>query len=222
MREILFFAYVGVLTASAIASAIFYRDIRTRRLGIMLPYLAYVSVQELALYFYSSPEMNSVIYNLYRPLTVIFFAMIYYPIPLMKPFRKVILYSAIFYVVLTIINYAFIEPIDQSSRYIQLIRGFIVCFYGIFFLFGYFLLDNHEEVEYWKPLMWVTIGIVIFYPVTSIIAQLHIYLYENAATLGGLKLYTLIPQLMSIFMYGCFTYAFYLCRKKVQISLYPS
>src|SRR5690606_41507412 len=126
MREILFFAYVGVLTSSAIASAIFYRDIRTRRLGIMLPYLAYVSVQELALYFYSSPEMNSAIYNLYRPLTVIVFAMIYYPIPLMKPFRKVILYTAIFYIVRTIINYSFIKRRDQHDRYSQVMVSVIV------------------------------------------------------------------------------------------------
>jgi hypothetical protein len=62
--------------------------------------------------------------------------------------------------------------------------------------------------------LWVVVGIVTFYPVVNIAFSFHKYLVAYEATLWGMKLYRMIPHIMSIFMYSCFTRAFYLCKKK--------
>jgi hypothetical protein len=68
------------------------------------------------------------------------------------------------------------------------------------------------------PHIWITIGVATFYPVISISLSFQKYLSANDATLFGLKVYQAIPQVMSIFMYSCFSYAFYLCQKKKWTS----
>jgi hypothetical protein len=149
---------------------------------------------------------------------VVFFAILYYRLPFMKQFRRTITLTVGIYLALTVVTHVFFESIFGASRYLPLLRGFLITFYGIFFLFSYFQLDSKEAEEYWRPMMWVTIGVVMFYPVTSIVIHLQRYLYMNSAMLGDFKLYNLVPQLMSYFMYSCFIFAFHLCRKEKQIS----
>jgi hypothetical protein len=127
--------------------------------------------------------------------------------------KKLIAAITIIYLVLTLINYCFIESIFTASSYFTLARGIVLTFFALLFLFRYFNLDNIAEEKYWRPLIWVTAGIAVFYPVTSISLTFQKYLANEQATLYGMRLYQLIPQVMSIFMYNCFSYAFYLCRK---------
>ena len=81
------------------------------------------------------------------------------------------------------------------------------------FLFSYFRLDNPKEEKFWIPLLWVTIGVVVFYPVVSISLAFQIELKEFG-DVYGVRLYQIIPQLVSLFMYSCFIYAFRLCKTK--------
>jgi hypothetical protein len=61
----------------------------------------------------------------------------------------------------------------------------------------------------------VTIGVIIFYPAINVSLGLQKHLSDFNVRVGGLKLHQLIPQVLSIFMYGCFSYAFCLCRKNL-------
>jgi hypothetical protein len=131
----------------------------------------------------------------------------------MKKFRQIITWSCVLFILLSIAHHILFEPITVNSKYLPLLRAFVIGFFAVLFLFGYLQVEDKISDRYWRPLLWVTIGIVIFYPVTSVVLFLQPYLYEKEATLGPFKLYQLIPQVMSIFMYSCFTYAFYLCRK---------
>jgi hypothetical protein len=132
----------------------------------------------------------------------------------MKRFRKLMLSLTLVYLVLTLVNYLFIESIFAASSYLTIARAFVITFFAILFLFGYFILDDHEQEKFWHPPVWITAGIVIFYPVAGISIHFQKYLAATGATFYGQKLYQIIPQVMSIFMYGCFSYAFYLCQKK--------
>jgi hypothetical protein len=217
------FIYNISLLCSAVMAIIFRKYLGGRRLTILLPYLIYVFIQEGVLdigrklgYFSS----NSVVYNIYRPVTVIVFSWIYYSIPFMRPVRKLIIWLTLVYLLLTLINYCFIESILATSSYLILARGLVITFYGVMFLFRFFYLDNLDEEKYWRPLIWITIGVVTFYSVISISGSFQKYLAVGNSTLHGLTLYRLIPQLISIFMYGCFSYAFYLCKKIKQILPY--
>ena len=177
----------------------------------------YVFIQELTLIILNSFSIiasNDLVYNFYRILTVFVFGYVYYSIPLMKPVRKVILWVVFSYFLAFIIIYSFFNSMPNSSGYLVVVRSIFVSSFAIFFLLKYFHLDNRKEEEFWMPVVWVSVGIIIFYPVTGISLGFQKYLADNNATFAGFKLYQFIPQILSIFMYGCFSYAFYLCKKK--------
>ena len=157
---------------------------------------------------------NDFAYNIYKPVNVIVFASLYYSLPIMSRFRKLIIGITAVYLVIIIIAYSFIVPIDVSNTSITLARGMCITFFALFYLISLLLVDNIAATKFWLPLTWMTIGILTFYPVTSISIGFYQYLRDYNATVFGLKLYQVVPQLMSIFMYSCFTYAFYLCKKK--------
>lgn len=217
MKSILLFFYLASILFSTIMAFVYRKHLGSRQLTILLPYLLYVFIQETILglaYYLNYYTSNAVVYNIYRPISIIVFFCIYYNVSFMAPLRRLIVWLTIGYFAIILINYCFIESIFTTSSYLVLARGFIITFYGILFLISYFYLDNQNDEKYWRPLIWVTIGLVIFYPVISISINFQKYLVADNASLYGLKLYNLIPQVMSIFMYSCFSYAFYLCQRK--------
>jgi hypothetical protein len=217
MNILIDFFYSVSLLFSVVMSFTCRRYLRSRKILILLPYLVYVFIQEMTLdffYYRNSFTSNSVVYNIYRPISVIVFFWIYYNIPFMAPLRKLLIWLTVVYLTITLINYCFIESIFTTSSYLTLARGFIITCYGVLFLFRYFYLDSRTEEKYWRPLIWITTAVVIFYSVVSISLSFQKYLAAEKATLYGLQLYNVIPQVMSIFMYSCFSYAFYLCKKE--------
>ncbi len=216
MENLLFLIYLAVILVSVIMAFMARKELFQRKVGIVIPYLTYVFVQESTLKILSlsgSIVAHPVIYNFYRLLTVIVFAMIFYNISFLRNSRRLILLGAIAYTILTIIVLTFFTPLNENSQILGLARGFIITFFGVLFLFGFFQIDNRTEERYWRPILWFTIGVVIFYPVISITISLQKYLHLKDATLFGFNLYNLVPQIMSMFLYTCFTYAFYKCRK---------
>lgn len=218
MKTSLFFTYLASLFFSALMAFVYLKHLKNRRLLILAPYLLLVFIQELTLYLFRSlwlPSSNNIVYNIYKPVSILVFAIVYYNIPFMARFRKWIAWLAATYFAAILITYIFwTESIYSTNSYLTLMRGFVIICYAIFFLFSYFHLDNSTEEKHWSPLLWITIGVVIFYPVISISLTFQKHLSDYKATLYGFKLYQMIPQLMSIFMYACFSYAFYLCKKR--------
>ena len=216
MIDALYILYLASILISAVMAIIYRKDLINRKLAILAPFLIIVFFQEsiLRLAEYLDYSFSSaVVYNIYRPLSAVVFSWIYYNVPFMSPLKKVIGGLTILYLFITLINYCLIKSIFVNSSYLTLLRGFLVTFCAILFLFRYFNLDNQKEERYWRPLVWITAGIAIFYPVVTLSVTFQDYLNTQNATLFGFRLYRLIPQVISIFMYSCFSYAFYLCRK---------
>ncbi|MEI9810309.1 MAG: hypothetical protein WDO16_21905 [Bacteroidota bacterium] len=217
MKQVLFLIYLASILSSVLTAFIYRKHLESRKLLILLPFLFLVFIQEVLLGFFilfSEKSQNAIIYNIYQPVTIIIFAFIYYKVPFMAPVRKLIIAVTIIYLLVLLVNYSFFQSIKTTDSYLRLVRGFIVTFWALLFLSRYFHLDNLSDEKYWRPLLWVTIGIAIFYPVISISLSFQKYLTDDASTFYGFKLYHLIPRVMSIFMYSCFSYAFYLCHKK--------
>ncbi len=219
MNQFFLFPYLACILFSALMAFIYRNYLRSRMLNILLPYLIYVFIQETTLItvneFLNLNSSNAVVYNIYVPISATVFFWVYYQIQILKSFRKLIILLYTVYIAITILNYCFIESIFTAGSYTNLARSFVITSFGLLFLFKYFNLDNPAEEKYWRPLIWITVGIVIFYPVISISFTFHKYLLASNATLYGVKLYQIIPKVMSIFMYSCFSYAFYLCKKKI-------
>ncbi len=216
MKFAFYLPYWISIAGCCVFAFIYRKDLVKRHLLILLPYLIYVFAQEITLFILNGMgyfRSNALVYNIYRPVSALIFAYIYYRIPFMLPFRKLILGITIVYLGTAILNYGFLESIFATSSYLTLARGFVITSFAILFLFRYFNLDNVSEERYWRPLLWITAGVAIFYPVVSISLTFQKFLAADNATFLNMKLYQVIPQVMSIFMYSCFSYAFYLCRK---------
>jgi len=215
MKDIIFYTYMGCLLLSAVAAVAYSRFLGRWKLTIMTFYLPLLLLMEVYTAIRAANDKsNYLVYNIYRPISVIVFAYIYYSIPIMSRFRKMIIGITIFYLLLLAVAYSFIVAIQESNTSLTLARGICITFPAVFYLISLLLLDTVEEQRFWQPLTWITIGVLVFYPVISMSVGFQNYLYDNNATVLGFKLYQVIPQLMSIFMYSCFTYAFYLCKRK--------
>lgn len=220
LLEILTYCYLSSILVAAVAAIRYRKDLASRGLAILVPYLLLVLVQEVVLtitrnYGFTN---NAIVYNLYRPINVLVFAYLYYQLPFMKQARKLIIGTTILYLLITVVDYAFFESINDTSMFLILTRGFIITFFAVVFLFHYFFLDDPAGEKYWNPYIWITVGILIFYPVISLSLSLQKFLVPVTESNSGIRLYNFIPQLMSIFMYSCFCYAFYLCQRKKLTS----
>jgi hypothetical protein len=214
---ILLYIYLACLLLSAVAATTFRKYLGSRRAIIFIPYLWYVFAQETGMVLASELGFltkTGIIYNFYRPICTTVFVFFYYRLPLNAPVRKLITWMHAVYLTVTLVTFLFIKPVTEYNSYLSLASGFVIAFCGIFFLFNYFNLDNTEEEKHWQPVIWITIGITTFYPVVNFSLAFYKSLLAYNANILGVPLYQLIPRLMSIFMYSCFSYAFYLCKKK--------
>ncbi|RYG41841.1 MAG: hypothetical protein EOO01_24260 [Chitinophagaceae bacterium] len=217
MQVFLHILYLACLLSSFIVALLNRNDLRSRRLFPFIPYLFLLFVQEILMFFYSiyAPHGSTgIYYNIYTPVNALFYVFFYTTIPFNSPVRRITWILASLFLAANLITYLFIQSIRVYNSYLGLAGGFLITLCGILFLFNYFKLDNPAEEKKWLPVLGITVGVVIFHPVVNISFALYKYLLAYQATISGMKLYRLIPQLMSIFMYGCFIRAFYLCKKK--------
>src|SRR5258705_6965708 len=127
----------------------------TRRIIILLPYLILVFIQETALFTIGKINPlfhNSIIYNIYQPVSVIVFASIYYRLPMLITVKKWIGGGVILYIAAVIINFSIFESIFKPSNYFSFVRSFFITSFGLLFLLCYFNLDNSDEEKFWRPL----------------------------------------------------------------------
>ncbi len=209
--------YLLVLFTAAASATIWWKSLVNRALFPFVPVLWIVFLQELTLHILvlRNPMLSTGgVYNIYGLLNMIFFAAIYFRLPFHRPYRRLIIGLVVTYVAAFALTFALSQSVMVYNKYLFISAGFIIDCLGLLFLFNYFSLDDAAEEEKWRPLLWITIGIVIHYPVVNISLSLYNHLLENKATFFGVRLYRVIPQTMSVFMYTCFIYAFYLCKKK--------
>jgi hypothetical protein len=214
---VLYLVYLGCLFCCFLFGLYNRKALESRQLSILIPYLLLVFIQELIVFIIrvTQPKPDAaIVYNFHRPVSICFFAWVYYHIPLKSSYQKAIPWILSTYLLLVTITLIFLQPIRVYSSELSLAGGFVILLFGILFLFNYFNLDNAAEENKWSPVLWITAGILIFYPVVNITFAFYDLIFDRTAKIFGVYLYNATPQILSILMYGCFAYAFYLCRQK--------
>jgi hypothetical protein len=213
----LYFAYLGLLLLSAIIGIVYWESLKSRMLHLFVPLLLLSFVIEVYCYYAMRTWNASTgwIYNLFLPAEVIFFSLFYYRLPLIKRLRGIILVMLITFCIAEITVFGILQSIQVFNTYLFLAGAFLIVSCGVLFLYEYFQLDNSSMEKHWLPVVWVTAGLVIFFSVSSITIALYRSLVSYQIKIFGIRLHQVIPQFLSILWYGCFAYAFYLCRKKI-------
>jgi hypothetical protein len=68
------------------------------------------------------------------------------------------------------------------------------------------------------PVIWVAVGVVVFFSGVSIVFSLYQFIQIRQIKLWGEPIYTLVPRLLSIILYSCLSIAIITCRKTIPSS----
>lgn len=216
-KDLIYLIYLACLFLSAATASYYRKALKSRQLSIFEPYLWYVTVQEISVFLYrrlAEHPKTDIVYNLYRPITLCVLTWFFYHIPFNAPVRKLMLWIVSLYMAIIVFTFVFLHSAFVFNAYLGFAAALVFTSCGLFTLYNYFSLDNQAEEEKWRPVVWIVTGIIIFYPVVNISFAFHKHITSLNATIFGALLYNSMPQIMSLFMYSCFIYAFYLCQKK--------
>jgi hypothetical protein len=193
-----------------------WKSIRASFMVWFIPFLLLTLITELGgvFYKYVLDRNNAWLYNVYLLLQVAFFSVLYYHYIRIPAQRKLILATSLIFIVAATGFYVFTGSWNSFNVIIFVTGGFMVTSFAVLFLLYYFSLDKTEEEAALLPLIFITTGVVIYFSVVSITITLYKYLQFYNSEWAGVKLYNLIPRILSIIMYSLFTYAFYLCSKR--------
>ena len=186
--------YLACLLLSAVFAWVYRKELRSRQLSVFVPYLTLLFIQEFSLFLFSlkSPNKSTgIIYNIYQPICAVILAFFYYRIPFNAPVRKLTIWLVSVYLIVVLATFSFILSVDNYNSYLSLAGGLVITCCAIFFLFNYFNLDNRTQEKHWRPVIWITIGIVLFYPVVNISFAFYKHLLAYRADIFGFKLYFL-------------------------------
>lgn len=214
---LLYFCYLVSILLSALAATWYWKSLKKMQLILFVPYLWYVTLQEWAIFILTKLEIiykTALFYNIYRPLSATAFFLIFHRLKANNPQTKTLIQQLYIGYVLFAILLLAIVPLTEMNRYLSLATGFVISSYALLFLFSYFNLDDSKEEYKWYPVIPISIGLLAFYPVVNISFTFYSHLLRSEALIFGTKVYQFVPQVMSLFMYSCFTYAFYLCKKR--------
>ena len=160
-------------------------------------------------------KSNGWLYNLYQLFEVLFFTFIYCQIPLQKIYKIlfICLTTIFFSIVLAVHLIIRPSPLLELNVYLFVTAGFLIVLYNIFFLFYYFTLDNTGAEQKLIPLLYIGVGVTLYFSVLCIVITLYDYIRIHNLQIGGVKLYNALPRAVDYLLYSDFAYAFYLCRK---------
>ena len=188
-----------------------------------IPFLFFVLYAEIGAAYYRSNHPvktnhtgNTHIYLWISIAETIFYSWFFYQVATGYVFKRLVKIFATM-LVLTYLFLSFFYFSYVGAYYI------IMTVTGIYFtimscIYFYKLSINAGEENIINlASFWMATGIFVFYSGISLVMVLHEMLMRQNVTIFGESLYNVIPQVLSIILYGCFIAAFILCRKKKTI-----
>jgi len=110
------------------------------------------------------------------------------------------------------ICYFFFPSQYQVFFYCIILVGFFLSVSALFYMYVRFVGDEMTDLTK-DPVGWVAVGVVVFFSGVSIVFSLYEFIRMRQVNLWGEPIYTLVPRLLSIFLYSCISIAIITCRK---------
>lgn len=215
--------YIYFQILSLLLAIAFYRGLKVFRLTGFIPLLFIVcSTEVLAVNstFFGWTSNNLLIYNVYiivsTPVTMyIFLRMLAY-----KGLIKSIYVSlGIFLFVFTVLNFLFVQGQEKFDTYSLILIEFITAILSLLVIARLFKDDDSAILLNHHPYFWISASTLIFSAVTLIVLGLQQFFLLKKIQIGGVQIYRVIMPAINVFLYSCYSYAFYLCRKLTNRSL---
>lgn len=150
---------------------------------------------------------NSIMYNIYTPVEIIFFASIYYAALKTRRQRKFVLIITAITLAFDIYNFWFLQGKGVFNSY-----SFIASCIGMTLFAFVYLIELYSATTivrfYTDPLFWVSIGILFFYPPSIFSTGPVADIYRKYPILA-VKIYK-INDILNVLRYCSFLLAIYM------------
>lgn len=179
--------------------------------GLFIPFLAITLAVEIIATFFASSS-NGALYNSYMLVQFLFTSIFFYKVNEVPAFRYIIVACTVGVFIFSIMLFVFWDSFKNWNDILFTVNCFFTVLFGLFYLLYCINENDLTKVRHQDPALWASFGIIIFFSIVSIVFNAGKLVNMEHLTIGGRYLDDLIAQILSVFMYGCFAYAFIIWR----------
>lgn len=205
---------------SLVVAIIYYPYLKGTVMKWFLPFLAFVFVGEMYAKYvgYVLGRSNTEIYSFITIVESVFYGYFFHTITLKERSKKIIFIISLVNIAISVIFFFLISS-NPSHLFTNLIF-LSICFSFISLTYIYSKFTSDEAAYLLsEPGFWVAFGVTLFFSGVSVVFSLHDFAMKRNLTLLGVKLYHIVPQILSLPLYLSISTAIILCKKKNRISL---
>jgi len=213
--------YVYFQLLSLVSALAFYKGLKSFKLLGFIPLLLVVCITEgfatNAVFF--GWDSNILIYDLYVIISTPIIMYIYLQMLGYTHFtRKIFIAIATLLFIFTVLNFTFVQGYVKFDTYSLILVEFVTAILSLITIAKLFQDDDGSIALNHHPYFWISASTLIFSAVTLIVLGLQQFLALKNVQIGGVRIYAVIMPMINVFLYGCYSYAFYLCKKLTNKS----
>ncbi len=205
---------------SLVIAIIYYPYLKRSFMKWFLPFLAFIFIAELIvgyLRYFVHVRSTLGIYYLISIVESAFYGYIFYRFCNLRMLQRIILLFVFISVTGYIVNFIFFGIDGKHFLSNLVMSGFLLAAIALGYIHTLFI-DDRSFILISEPGFWVAVGVSLFFSGTSIVFSMHDFILKNDLNLFGVKLYHIVPRVLSIILYSCISIAIILCKTKTKIS----
>jgi len=147
-----------------------------------------------------------------------FYGNLFYALTASKKMRIFITIISVSFIISYLYCYFFVDLTRQymyGFAKVTMAFDFFLIFFGMLYLYQQ-VIDENNVPFLTSPAVWISLGVVIFFSGFSMALALYRYIIHMDLRLFGWRLYNLIPRLLCIVLYSCFSVALILFRRNAK------
>ncbi len=204
---------------STLLAFYFYRSLREHRMGILMPFLVFISVAEYVAILQRNVLHTSTYAINYLILLVewFFYNLLFLRMTRQRFFLQYLYLSIPVMSIGIVASYIFFPDFYPAFYYCIISAGFFLSVAALGYMYFRFLDDDKTDLLS-DPVIWIAVGVVFFFSGVSIVFSMYQLIQIRKINLWGEPIYTLVPRILSIFLYSCISIAIIKCRKTIPSS----
>ena len=199
---------------SFFVAIVYYRYLKGSFMKWFLPFLGFVFAGEMFVKFIGSAILVNYLIGI---LESIFYGYIFYNLSHRLILKKAILFFVPVSVICYLFTYLFYGNLFTYFISNIIISGFFLAAIALAYLYEKFA-DDDEILLVSEPGFWIAVGVSLFYSGISITFSLYDFIIKHDLSIVGVKLYNIVPRVLSIILYLSISISIILCKKKNRIS----
>ena len=209
------YTLLTIETAAMLIAWLHFRSLYRHGLVLLIPYLMYTCVVEYlgAYLMHVKHQPNGFLYNPYIIISIAFYGwVVIYTSAFRRPVKLVYYALHFLFCCWGAIWYALYgNPLKIISNFLNL-GALLICAFCLSFFYSHLRSRIQHSPITQIPGFWMSSGLLVFYSGISIYTVIYPYLAEQRIMLKGVPLQNLIPQILSLVLYGFIITAIRKCR----------